>query len=285
MSGKIQDYFKFIKFSHSIFALPFALIGFFLAYKQTHPSWMLLLYVILCMVFARSAAMGFNRLVDKNFDAKNPRTAKRELPAGKISQKGALIFVILMSVLFIATTAFINRLVFYLSFVALAVVLGYSYTKRFTPLSHIILGVGLSLAPIGAYLTVIPHFDLLPVLYSFLVLTWVGAFDIIYSMQDYEFDKNEGLKSIPVLTGKKMALIISSILHFITFLCLVAIGLLMEAGIWYWTGAGLFTILLVYQHIIVKVDDLSRVNLAFGTTNGIASVIFATFVIIDLFVR
>ncbi len=284
MSGKIQDYFRFIKFSHSIFALPFALIGFFLAYKQTHPSWMLLLYVILCMVFARSAAMGFNRLVDRDIDAKNPRTAKRELPTGKISKKGALVFVILMSVLFVATTALINRLVFYLSFVALAIVLGYSYTKRFTPLSHIILGIGLSLAPIGAYLTVIPRFDILPLLYSFLVLTWVGGFDIIYSMQDYEFDKNEGLKSIPVLTGKKMALVISSVLHFITFLCLIAIGLLADAGIWYWIGAGIFTILLVYQHSIVKVDDLSRVNLAFGTTNGIASVIFATFVIIDLFV-
>ena len=284
MSGKIQDYFRFIKFSHSIFALPFALIGFFLAYKQTHPSWMLLLYVILCMVFARSAAMGFNRLVDRDIDAKNPRTAKRELPTGKISKKGALIFVILMSVLFVATTALINRLVFYLSFVALAIVLGYSYTKRFTPLSHIILGIGLSLAPIGAYLTVIPRFDILPLLYSFLVLTWVGGFDIIYSMQDYEFDKNEGLKSIPVLTGKKMALVISSVLHFITFLCLIAIGLLSDAGIWYWIGAVIFTILLVYQHSIVKVDDLSRVNIAFGTTNGIASVIFATFVIIDLFV-
>lgn len=284
MSSKIQDYFRFIKFSHTVFALPFALIGFSLAYANQHPDLIILLYVLLCMIFARSAAMGFNRYLDRYIDKKNPRTAKRELPTGKISSKSALIFVIIMSVLFVATTYFINRLVFWLSFVALAVVLGYSYTKRFTSLSHFVLGLGLSLAPIGAYLTVIPRFDLVPILYSVVVLTWVSGFDIIYSLQDFEFDTKEGLNSIPVMLGKKGALRLSEFLHFLTFATLVVIGVVSQVGWYYWIGTAIFSALLLYQHLIVKPDDLSKVNLAFGTTNGIASIVFSVFVIVDIFV-
>jgi len=283
MSIKIQDYFRFIKFSHTVFALPFALIGFSLAYFQQKPDLIILLYVILCMVFARSAAMGFNRYLDRAIDEKNPRTKKREIPTGKISPKAALIFVIIMSALFVAATFFINRLVFWLSFVALAVVLGYSYTKRFTSMSHFILGLGLSLAPIGAYLTVIPRFDLIPILYSFLVLTWVSGFDVIYSLQDYEFDKKEGLNSIPVIMGKKGALKLSVFLHLLSFATIVVIGSISSVGWLYWVGSAIFSALLLYQHLIVKPDDLSKVNLAFGTTNGIASVVFSIFVIADIF--
>ncbi len=284
MSEKIQKYFRFIKFSHTIFAMPFALIGFFLAYEKYTVSWLTLLYIIMCMIFARSAAMGFNRYLDRDIDAKNPRTSQREIPAGKISAKNALIFVIISSILFIATTFLINPLVFWLSFVALAVVLGYSYTKRFTPLSHLVLGLGLSLAPIGAFLSVSSKFELVPVLYSLLVLFWVGGFDIIYALQDYEFDKKHNLRSIPVLTGTKNALRISVLLHIFSAAITIIIGIISNCGIYYWIGTIIFDTLLIYQHSIVKHNDLSRVNLAFGTLNGIASVVFATFVILDILI-
>ncbi len=284
MLKKIELYLKFIKFSHTIFALPFALIGFFLAYKQVHPQPRLFLLVLLAMVFARSAAMAFNRYADRYIDKLNARTAKREIPSGKISERQALIFTILSSALFILTTYFMNRLVFYLSPVALAIILGYSYTKRFTSLSHLILGLGLSLAPIGAYLAVIPRFDLLPVLFSFVVLFWVAGFDIIYALQDYEFDKQHGLKSIPVWLGKKGALKFSLILHLIDAILVFIIGIFFDFGILYWIGAVIFTGLLFYQHTLVKADDLSKVNVAFFTVNGYASVIYAAFTIADLFI-
>ncbi len=284
MFRKIQDYFRFIKFSHTIFAMPFALIGFFLAFERYSASWILLLYIILCMIFARSAAMGFNRYLDWKIDARNPRTKNREIPKGKISPKNALVFVVLMSALFVLTTLLINKLVFYLSFVALAVVLGYSYTKRFTSLSHLILGLGLSLAPIGAYLAVSSRFDILPILFSFIVLFWVSGFDVIYSLQDYEFDKENKLNSIPVILGKKKALVLSDILHFFASVIVVCIGVCFHFGYFYWIGSAIFLGLLLYQHLIVKADDLSKVNLAFGTTNGIASVLYASFVILDIFI-
>ncbi len=284
MSEKIKKYFRFIKFSHTIFALPFALIGFSLAYVAYKPKPILFLYVVLCMVFARSAAMGFNRYLDRKIDGKNPRTAQREIPSGKISAQNALIFVIIMSVLFVATTFLINTLVFYLSFVALLVVLGYSYTKRFTALCHIVLGVGLALAPIGAYIAISAKFELLPILFSTIVLFWVSGFDIMYALQDYEFDKENNLNSIPVMLGKKGALRLSVFLHILATAVVVAIGLFFEFGFSYFIGAFIFVGLLIYQHSIVKADDLSRINLAFGTLNGIASVIFAVFVILDIFV-
>ena len=237
--SKVRSYLSLIKFSHTIFAMPFALIGFFLAIFQnehfgsasTNPSLvysqdfsedslglklmtgynpyfaipLYLLLVILCMIFARSAAMAFNRYLDRQFDAKNPRTAIREIPSGIISPKNALTFTIVSCILFIVTTFFINKLCFYLSPVALAVVLGYSYTKRFTPLCHLILGLGLSLAPIGAYLAVTGAFHLLPILFSLAVLFWVSGFDIIYALQDEEFDRTQQLYSVPAWLGKAKA--------------------------------------------------------------------------------
>lgn len=282
----IRHYLSLVKFSHTVFALPFAIIGYFLGVEAsgTNPDWTLFAKVLLCMVFARSAAMGFNRYIDRRFDEKNARTAVREIPAGIISPQAALIFVVLMSAAFVTTTWFINPLCFYLSPVALAVILGYSITKRFTWLCHLVLGVGLSLAPIGAYLAVTGVFDWLPLFFSFAVLFWTAGFDIIYALQDEEFDRSEELFSIPVWLGKKKALQLSVFLHCITAAFILAAGFNMQAGLFYWIGAAIFLIMLVYQHSIVKPDDLSRVNLAFGTTNGIASVVLGISYILEHFI-
>ena len=284
--SKIKQYLSLIKFSHTIFALPFAVIGFLLAVKKEGSfDARIFLYMVLCMVFARSAAMAFNRYIDKHIDAANERTAIREIPSGAVKPTSALVFVIINCLLFIATTYFINTICFYLSPVALAVVLGYSFTKRFTALCHLILGVGLSLAPIGAYLAVTGAFNILPLLFSFAVLFWVSGFDIIYALQDEEFDRSKNLRSIPVALGKQKALTLSSLLHLISAAFIVYAGVYANFGLWYWIGTTIFTGLLFYQHTLVKPNDLSKVNIAFFTTNGIASVIFSTFVLIDLYVN
>jgi 4-hydroxybenzoate polyprenyltransferase len=283
----VKNYFSLIKFSHTIFALPFALIGFTLSIKDDLSKFnpLLLVYVVLCMVFARSAAMGFNRYIDRKFDAMNPRTKTREVPAGVISANAALAFVIITSLLFVATTWFINPICFYLSPIALLIVLGYSYTKRFTALCHIVLGIGLALAPIGSYLAVTGEFAWLPLLFSFTVLFWVSGFDIIYALQDEEFDVSQNLKSIPGYLGKKNALRLSELLHVLSAAIVIFAGYYAQFGMIYWAGVIVFCSLLIYQHSIVKPTDLSRVNLAFGTTNGIASVIFACFTIADILLK
>jgi 4-hydroxybenzoate polyprenyltransferase len=298
----IKSYFSLVKFSHTIFAMPFAMIGFFLgviyARKDVtlnlHKGWLLLdnhgryqhlvllMLVIFCMIFARSAAMAFNRWLDKNFDAFNPRTALREIPAGIISANKALLFVVFNCIAFVICAALINTLCFYLSFIALAVVLGYSYTKRFTPLCHLILGLGLSLAPIGAYLAVTGQFALLPILFSLAVIFWVSGFDIIYALQDIDFDRSQHLHSIPVWLGKERALKISEVLHLLSAICVLTAGVYGKFHIWYWLGIAIFIGMLIYQHSIVTPNDLRRVNIAFMTSNGIASVVFASFVITDL---
>lgn len=265
--------------------MPFALIGFFLGSTQTTDrlSWVLLGLVVLCMVFARSAAMAFNRYIDRDIDTANPRTATvREIPNGSIKAKSALAFVIINCFLFVLTTWFINPLCFYLSPIALAVILGYSYTKRFTALCHLVLGLGLALAPLGAYLAVTAQFAALPIFFSIAVLFWVGGFDIIYSLQDENFDKTQNLHSIPVWIGKKQALQLAKVFHLITFFALFYPATAYDFGKFYWIGFSIFSALLTYQHSLVKHDDLSKINLAFFTTNGIASLLFGAFVIIDL---
>lgn len=285
MIQKVNHYLSLIKFSHTVFALPFAIIGFFLAIHsgQATFSWQKLIMVILCMVFARSAAMGFNRYIDRKFDEKNPRTAIREIPSGIISSNAALLFVIFCSAAFVVCTYFINSICLYLSPVALFVVLGYSYTKRFTPLCHLVLGLGLSLAPIGSYLALTGEFAPLPILFSLLVFLWVSGFDIIYALQDEAFDRSQGLKSIPVLLGTSKALRLSEWIHFAAAL---VVGACFYLGLFQWLfiiGAIIFVALLWYQHHLVKPNDLSRVNLAFGTTNGIASVVFCLFACADMY--
>jgi 4-hydroxybenzoate polyprenyltransferase len=282
-----SNYLSLVKFSHTIFAMPFALIGFFLAvvYENKDFNWKIFIAIILCMIFARSAAMAFNRYIDEKFDKLNPRTAVREIPAGIIKKENALLFVIINCVLFIATAFFINKICFYLSPVALFTILFYSYTKRFTALCHVVLGIGLSLAPIGAYLAVTGFFDILPILFSVVVLTWVSGFDILYALQDEDFDKEHKLNSIPTRLGRKKALLVSILLHLITAIIVLAIGYIGSFNFIYWIGAFLFIGLLIYQHTLVKPNDISKVNMAFATTNGIASVVFAIFVIIALFMQ
>ena len=294
----MKNYLSLIKFSHTVFALPFALVGFFLAnyLEGQTPSLYILAFILLCMIFARSAAMAFNRYLDRDIDAKNPRTTVREIPAGIISAQSALWFVILNSLAFVLATWFINPLCFALSPVALLVVLGYSYTKRFTALCHFVLGLGLSLAPIGAYLAVTGHFDVLPVLFSVVVFLWVSGFDIIYALQDEDFDKSLNLNSIPVLLGRKGALQLSNLVHLVCGLVMVYavyrvntvlsprfLGEGASFGFIHIVGASVFIGLLAYQHTLVKENDLSKVNLAFFTTNGIASVIYGSFFIFDFF--
>lgn len=282
----MKKYFSLVLFAHSVFALPFAFIGFFLAIYSTdhHFSWIKLLLMIACMVFARNAAMAFNRYLDRDIDALNPRTAIRDIPAGRISAKNALSFTIINSGLFILATWFINPLCFYLSPIALVVILGYSYTKRFTALCHLVLGLGLALAPLGAYLVVTGEFAMLPVFYSLAVLFWVSGFDIIYALQDEEFDREHYLKSIPTLLGTRGAIRLSQLLHILAAL-FVIIPILYFTFSWlYFIGVAVYIALLIYQHTLFNEKNLSKVDGKFMTTNGIASVIFAAFFLLDIWI-
>ena len=290
-----KNYLSLIKFAHTIFALPFALVGFFLGVKTLKTEsggaeidvefyLFSLVFVLLCMVFARSAAMAFNRYLDRHFDAKNPRTVIREIPAGILSANQVLWFTIIMSALFMLSAWMINAICFALSPVALLVILGYSYTKRFTALCHLVLGLALSLAPTGAYLAMTGYFSVEPVVLSFAVLFWVAGFDIIYALQDESFDKEHGLKSIPVILGGGAALKLSRIFHLITAALLITLGWLAGGGHYYIIGTVLFIGLLTYQHALVKPNDLRKVNMAFFTTNGIASIVFGVFTIVDLLI-
>jgi 4-hydroxybenzoate polyprenyltransferase len=287
---RIKKYLSLVTFAHTIFAMPFAFIGFTLGlravnFEPLRPWWELLMLIILCMVFARSAAMAFNRWLDAEFDAVNPRTAVREIPAGIITKKNALVFVILSCLAFLLTTYFINNLCLALAPVALFVILFYSYTKRFTSLCHLVLGLGLSLAPIGAYIAVTGEFAIVPVLFSIAVLCWVGGFDIIYALQDIDFDKENNLRSIPSWLGIKKSLAVSGYLHFISFGSICVAGITGHFSWLYWCGAAIFGYFLIYQHRLVKPNDLTKVNRAFFTSNGIASVVFSFFVLIDIYIK
>ena len=263
--------------------MPFSIIGFFLALETNSIDILLLVKVTLCMIFARSSAMAFNRYIDRYIDKKNNRTSEvREIPKGTIKAKNALIFVWINSLFFILTTYFINKICFYLSPIALIIILGYSYTKRYTSLCHLFLGLGLSLAPLGSYLAVSGEFNPLALIISFAVLFWVSGFDIIYSLQDEEFDKTEKLNSIPVLFGRKKSLYISVIFHCICVIFLLVFGFYGKFKSLYWIGLLCFTTLLFYQHKLIKPNDLSKINLAFFTTNGIASIIFGIFFVLEI---
>ena len=296
---RFLQYLSLIKFSHTIFAMPFALVGFFvgLMFEQQNEialsgwekatdyfigQWMVFLHILLCMIFARSAAMAFNRYLDRTFDAKNPRTSIREIPRGIISPASALQFTIINSILFMGSAWMINAICFILSPIALIVILGYSYTKRFTALCHLILGLGLSLAPVGAFIAVTEQANLPIILLSAAVIGWVSGFDIIYALQDDAFDVSQGLYSIPGYMGRKNALQLSRLLHFITALLLIGFGYYNGMHWIYYTGLFIYISLLIYQQGIVKENDLSRVNIAFMTANGIASIIFSAFSITDL---
>ena len=284
-SKRIKDFLSLVKFSHTIFAMPFALLGFALGIYDHGRVFDLKIFllIILCMVLARNAAMAFNRFADKNIDRLNPRTAGREIPAGIISARSALLFVIINSVLFVVAAGFINRLTLFLSPVALIVILGYSLTKRFTAYSHLFLGLALALAPVGAYISVTGSFNIVPVLVGFMVLAWVGGFDIIYSQQDADFDSENKLHSIPSSFGQKGASVISIILHLLSTITAVIIGLQLEAGLIYYAGVLIFGILLVIEHIVARPGDSDSINMAFATINSYAGIAFVAFAFTDLY--
>ncbi len=286
----VNRYLSLIKFSHTIFALPFALIGFIIG--TSHAGGFdstILILVLMCMIFARSAAMAFNRYIDRQIDSRNPRTSNREIPAGIIKPRHALFFVIGMSICFVISAGLINSLCLYLSPIVLFVIFIYSYSKRFTALCHVILGIGLGLAPIGAYVAVTNAFSIPVILIGFAVVFWVAGFDIIYALQDDEFDKSEKLHSLPVFLGRRRALGLSRVFHVITaaFLILAAV-LLTESVDWIsWissVGVLFFIASLIYQHQLISEDNLTKIDRAFFTTNGLASLIFGSLILIDFFI-
>ncbi len=287
--NKISKYGRLVKFSHTIFAMPFALMSFTYAVR-TMPEdmplniWVLLLQVVLCMVFARNVAMGFNRWADRDIDAKNPRTAQREIPAGEISPRAAITFVALNAVAFVVTAVTINPLTAWLSPVALAVVMFYSYCKRFTSLAHLVLGLSLSIAPVGGYIAVRGEFALVPCVLALVVLTWCGGFDIIYALQDCAFDREQGLHSIPARFPARTSLLISIILHIVSVAALVWFMVLIGANWLMWCGAAVFAAILTLEHILVTPTRQRNIGIAFGTLNGLASLLLAVFVIVGLLV-
>ena len=285
---QLSKYLSLIKFSHTVFAMPFAILGFTIglyslkSFPEAHQINLLLLLVVVCMVTARSAAMAFNRYIDRYFDALNPRTAIREIPAGVIKPQTALFFVVFNCVGFLVASYLINPLCFALAPVALLVIIGYSYTKRFTPLCHVVLGIGLGIAPLGAYLAINPNWDIVPILLGLSVLFWVSGFDVIYALQDEEFDRANNLKSIPVLLGRSRALQLARILHLNSIVLIWYLAFLLNANWLYYLAAAIYSLLLIRQHSLVIPNDLSRVNLAFFTFNGIASLVFCSLAILDI---
>lgn len=267
-----------IKFEHTLFALPFAFLGAILA-ADGLPTWRQMLWITVAMVGARSAAMTFNRIIDRDIDARNPRTANRELPSGKLSVGFAWAFLYVSIGFFLLAAWMLNWLTFALSPVALLFVLGYSYAKRFTPLAHILLGIALSISPSAAWIAVRGDlFDEIPILLSLFVLIWTAGFDVLYACQDYEYDRKAGLRSIPARFGVKKALWIARLFHFQAFIVLLLLWLA-TGGLWLaLAGVVLVGALFVYQHMLVKPNDLSRLNAAFFSANALVSVILlATF--------
>lgn len=284
----VSKYASLVKFAHTIFAMPFAMIGFVYGLTTAAPPYspqspyLVLAQVVLCMVFARNAAMGFNRWADRRIDAENPRTAGREIPSGKVPARHAFWFVVVNALLFIATAATINRLTALLAPAALFIVLFYSYCKRFTALAHLVLGLSLGIAPVGAYIAVTGRFALEPCILALLVTTWCGGFDIIYALQDAAFDRQRGLHSIPSRFSARTALGISCGLHAVSVAALGWFVAYCPGSVWLWLGAAVFTGLLVLEHLLVTPSRQRNIGIAFGTLNGLASLSLAAGVILDL---
>lgn len=270
---KLKTTLEMIKFEHTLFALPFAFLGAILA-ANGFPTWQQLLWITVAMVGARSAAMTFNRIVDRDIDAENPRTATRELPSGKLSLGFAWAFLLVSIGIFLLAAWSLNWLTFALSPVALISVLGYSYAKRFTAFAHLLLGWALAISPTAAWIAVRGAIDSeVPLLLSLFVLMWTSGFDVLYACQDYEFDKKAGLRSIPARFGIARSLWIARLFHFQAFFVLLLLLLFTELGWPAMIGVGLVGLLMIYQHTLVKPTDLSRMNAAFFTTNAFVSVI------------
>jgi 4-hydroxybenzoate polyprenyltransferase len=278
---KLRIILEMIKFEHTVFALPFAVMSAFIA-ADGLPSLAKLGWILVAMIGARSCAMAFNRLADAEFDSINPRTAMRAIPAGLITKSAVWVFTIVAAGLLVLAAWRLNPLAFALSPVALAVVIGYSYTKRFTALSHFWLGLALSVSPVGAWIAIRGNFALPPIILCLVVLLWTAGFDIIYACQDVGFDKKHGLHSIPAKLGIRWALWLSSALHVVAVLLLLSIPRLVELGTFYYIGVGIVVLIFIYEHAIVKPTDLSRVNLAFFTLNGMISLVLMALSIADI---
>ena len=288
--AKVVDYLNLVKFSHTIFAMPFALLSFTFAVKglpEEHQSlWWVLLFVqvLLCMVFARNVAMGFNRWADRYIDADNPRTAQREIPAGKVSPKQAVWFVVVNAAWFIFVAATINPLCGWLSPVALAVVMFYSYCKRFTSLAHLVLGLSLGIAPVGATIAVLGRITPESIVLALGVMCWSAGFDIIYALQDAEFDRERGLRSIPSRFSTRTSLIISALLHLVSISFIVLYTTFQPQSWLAWLGCALFTIIVASEHILVTPTKQRNIGIAFGTFNALASVAYGVTLIANLLI-
>ena len=284
----LKQYASLVKLSHTIFAMPFALIAYTYALYSTNTSFsaILLIQTLLCMVLARNTAMGFNRWADRKIDAQNPRTANREIPSGVIKAKSAIIFTILNAIAFIICAGTINQLSLILSPIAIFLICGYSYTKRFTSLSHVVLGVALAIAPIGAYIAVVGDvysvYFITPVLLAGLVISWTAGIDILYSLQDTDFDRSNSLHSIPAKLGVKGAVATSIIAHCITIFTVWLMLPYIDGGTLYKIGATLFTLLLIFQHIYFTPKRVKNIGATFGLINGTASICYSIFAIADI---
>lgn len=281
---KLRIILEMIKFEHTIFALPFALTSAVLA-ADGMPPLRTLGFILLAMVGARSSAMAFNRIVDLRYDSLNPRTANRALPKGILGTLEVWLFTIVSAGLLVFAAWMLNPLAFYLSPIALIVILGYSYTKRFTSFSHLVLGLALGIAPVGAWIAVTGKMGSPSMVLSAAVICWTAGFDIIYALQDVEFDKQMGLFSLPKRIGEKNALFASRLLHVITILMLIWFGLLLHLGIVYFSGIIIVASLLIYEQKLVSPDDISKLDVAFFNTNGLISIIFMISAISDIVVR
>jgi 4-hydroxybenzoate polyprenyltransferase len=273
MITRVRTYASFVRVSHSVFALPFALVGAILAARIVPLTWTRVAWIVAAMVTARSAAMGFNRLVDARFDARNPRTEMRELPRGRMSRAEAAVFVIIASALFVLTTWPLGAVCFALSPVALAIVFWYSLAKRYTAYTQLFLGLAMAVAPVGGWLAAGGRGGWEPWLLGLAIGTWVGGFDVLYACQDVDVDKRDGLRSIPVRFGVARALAISRLMHVITIACLAALGVAATLGTVYFAGVAGVAVLLAWEQSLVRADDLSQVKRAFDM-NGWVGVLY-----------
>ena len=284
MLNKIKKFSSLVRISHLIITAPFAILGYFIGTQMVGFEWLTFIEVCLCILFARNAAMSFNRWADREFDKANPRTAQRDIPQGRVSNKEAVWFTVINSALFVITAYLINRLCFYLSPLALLILLGYSLTKRTTWLSNAALGVALAIGPVGGYIAVVGEMGIVILILGAITLFWSLGFEIIYAMQDREFDLKAGLHSIPTRFGVRNSLIISALSHAIAIYGVYIVGVLTAGGIAYWIGAVIFSLLVVAQHFMVTPSNLNRLNQAFWL-NQIASMVFCSCWITDILLK
>lgn len=283
--AKISEYLELIKFEHTIFALPFAFSGMLLASKATWPPVMVFLWVLLAMVGGRTAAMALNRVIDAEIDVKNPRTSSRAIPAGRIKKISALVLAFLSFGVMACATWQLPLICRQLLPLAIIILVLYSYTKRFTHLSHFVLGGALGAGAAGGWLAVTGEITLPVVLWGLAVVFWVAGFDVIYALQDLEFDRENKLYSIPVMLGESKSLMLARIFHAVTVISLVVLGFILNRGIYYNVGVGLAALLLIYEHSLLKAGDLSKINMAFFNVNGFVSVAMMCFIILDKVVK